>query len=217
MSSYHEVQQGECLSSIALQYGFSDYRIVYNHPQNTEFRQKRPDPNVIYPGDEIFIPDKELKHENRGTEKKHKFKIHPTKTLLRIVLKDENERPLGGKNYELKIGDLIIKGSTGSDGLLEQTIVADVTEATLKLWRNQSTPGDYLSWILKIGHLDPVTFATGVQARLNNLAFNCGNVDGIIGPKTKAAVRAFQDYYGLQVDGIPGPITQGKLKELHGC
>jgi len=217
MATYHEVEQGECLSSIALLYGFSDYHTIYNHPKNAEFRQKRPDPNVIYPGDEIFIPDKELKHENRGTEKKHKFKVHPSKTLLRIVVKDENEKPLGGKSYELKIGDLILKGSTNSEGLLEQTIAADVTEGVLKLWRNPSTPGNYLSWVLRIGHLDPVTFATGIQARLNNLAFNCGNVDGIIGPKTKAAVRAFQEYYGLQVDGIPGPITQAKLKELHGC
>jgi Putative peptidoglycan binding domain len=217
MATYHEVEQGECLSSIALQYGFSDYHTIYNHPENAEFKQKRPDPNVIYPGDEIFIPDKELKQENRGTEKKHKFKIHPSKTLLRIVVKDENEKPLGGKSYELKIGDLILKGSTNSAGLLEQTVAADVTEGTLKLWRDQSTPGNYLSWILKIGHLDPVSFATGIQARLNNLAFSCGSVDGIIGPKTKAAVRAFQEYYGLQVDGIPGPITQAKLKELHGC
>jgi hypothetical protein len=217
MATYHEVEQGECLSSIALLYGFSDYHTIYNHPKNAEFKKKRPDPNVIYPGDEIFIPDKELKHENRGTEKKHKFKIHPSKTLLRIIVKDENEKPLAGKDYELKIGDLILKGSTNSAGLLEQTVAADVTEGTLKLWRDQSTPGNYLSWILKIGHLDPVTLATGIQGRLNNLAFNCGSVDGIIGPKTKAAVRAFQEYYGLQVDGIPGPITQAKLKELHGC
>ncbi len=217
MTSYHEVEQGECLSSIARQYGFSDYRTIYNHPENAEFRQKRPNPNVIYPGDEIFIPDKELKHENRETEKKHKFKIRPAKTLLRIVAKDENEKPLTDKSYELTVGELTLYGSTDSAGRLEQAVSPTISEGQLKLWRDQTTPGNYLSWTLKIGHLDPVNFATGIQARLNNLAFNCGGVDGIIGPKTKAAVRAFQDYYGLQVDGIPGPITQAKLKELHGC
>jgi N-acetylmuramoyl-L-alanine amidase len=70
---------------------------------------------------------------------------------------------------------------------------------------------------LQIGHLDPVEETTGIQGRLNNLGFDCGEVDGIIGPQTEAAVRAFQDEHSLEADGIPGPKTQAKLKEVHGC
>lgn len=40
-------------------------------------------------------------------------------------------------------------------------------------------------------------------------------IDGIFGPGTQSAVRAFQKRYGLTVDGIVGPQTWGKLLELY--
>jgi N-acetylmuramoyl-L-alanine amidase len=70
---------------------------------------------------------------------------------------------------------------------------------------------------VNIGHLDPINQMSGIQGRLNNLGYNSGPVDGIRGPITTAAVKAFQKKHKLAVDGIPGPITQGKLKEVHGC
>jgi hypothetical protein len=50
-----------------------------------------------------------------------------------------------------------------------------------------------------------------IQVRLNGLGYECGIVDGDIGPKTKEATRAFQEDRGLVVDGIPGPATQSYL------
>lgn len=40
-------------------------------------------------------------------------------------------------------------------------------------------------------------------------------IDGIFGPGTQSAVRAFQKRYNLDVDGIVGPQTWGKLLELY--
>ena len=58
---------------------------------------------------------------------------------------------------------------------------------------------------------------TGVQFRLNHLGFGAGPVDGIMGPLTERAVRAFQRLHPpLAVDGIPGPRTQAKLAEVCG-
>lgn len=53
-----------------------------------------------------------------------------------------------------------------------------------------------------------------VQRKLNALGFDCGNVDGIFGVKTKAAVKAFQRAARLIVDGIVGPKTWSKLLGL---
>ena len=41
-------------------------------------------------------------------------------------------------------------------------------------------------------------------------------IDGIFGPGTRSAVRAFQKKYGLVVDGIVGPKTWKKLLEVAG-
>ena len=51
-----------------------------------------------------------------------------------------------------------------------------------------------------------------IQTALKARGFDPGPLDGIMGPKTKAAVVAFQKAVGgLVVDGIPGPATQAKL------
>lgn len=49
------------------------------------------------------------------------------------------------------------------------------------------------------------------QAALAALGLYAGAVDGMNGPKTKAAVRAFQRINGLAQDGIVGPKTAAKL------
>ena len=53
-----------------------------------------------------------------------------------------------------------------------------------------------------------------LQKRLAAVGFDAGAADGIFGPKTEAALKAFQEANGLAVDGIAGPATNGKLAEL---
>lgn len=50
-----------------------------------------------------------------------------------------------------------------------------------------------------------------LQDKLNTLGYNSGNVDGIFGAKTYAAVTAFQKANSLGVDGIVGKLTWAKL------
>ncbi len=51
-----------------------------------------------------------------------------------------------------------------------------------------------------------------IQALLRDHGFDPGSVDGVFGPRTKAAVTAFQRDNNLVVDGIVGPQTLGKLR-----
>lgn len=50
-----------------------------------------------------------------------------------------------------------------------------------------------------------------VQAELNARGFGQLEVDGIAGPQTYAAVKAFQASNGLKADGLVGPDTLAKL------
>jgi putative chitinase len=53
---------------------------------------------------------------------------------------------------------------------------------------------------------------TDLQNQLKAAGFDPGPIDGIFGPKTEAAVKAYQQAKGLEVDGIVGPKTRGALK-----
>lgn len=50
-----------------------------------------------------------------------------------------------------------------------------------------------------------------LQAKLNDLGFNCGKVDGAYGNKTATAVKAYQKANNLTVDGKAGKNTITKL------
>lgn len=52
-----------------------------------------------------------------------------------------------------------------------------------------------------------------IQNLLDYLGYNPGTIDGVDGPKTRAAVKAFQqDFGGLTVDGAAGASTQKALR-----
>jgi len=213
----HIVQQGDCVASIAEQYGFVDWNTIYNDGLNAAFRRLRPDPHVLLPGDRLFIPDKEIKNESCQTTMVHTFQLARKEVRLRIVVRDVDGVPLGGKKYKLTVEGEVHEGVLPANALLNRPIPPDAIEGELKVWCEDDFPDYADTWVLKLGHLDPVEDLTGVQARLNNLGYDCGPVDGINGPRTQAAVRAFQKDHGMDIDGIPGPKTQAALKGEYTC
>jgi len=52
-----------------------------------------------------------------------------------------------------------------------------------------------------------------VQMALKNAGYYKGEIDGVIGSKSKAAIKDFQNDNGLTDDGKVGPKTWSKLKE----
>lgn len=56
------------------------------------------------------------------------------------------------------------------------------------------------------------TNPTEIQKALTEAGFYKGDIDGVVGTKTKAAIRKFQEANDLKVDGVVGPKTWEKLK-----
>lgn len=56
---------------------------------------------------------------------------------------------------------------------------------------------------------------TKLQTMLKSLGFSCNDTKGTYGTKTVAAVKAFQEKYGLLIDGIYDKTTASILEDLY--
>ncbi len=56
-----------------------------------------------------------------------------------------------------------------------------------------------------------------VQNFLNRYGFNAGTEDGVSGSQTREAIKGFQAYVGIDVDGDLGPTTYEKMRNYTGC
>jgi len=54
-----------------------------------------------------------------------------------------------------------------------------------------------------------------VQAQLSRLGFYLGEVDGVYGPQTEAAINSFQSIYALPVTGVTDPLTVTTLERVY--
>jgi N-acetylmuramoyl-L-alanine amidase len=214
MAKRHVVHQGECLSRIARRYGFSDYKKLYDHPDNAELKRKRPNPNVIYPGDIVAIPDLEDKTESVGTGQKHRFQVTQLKKELRIAFKDARMYPLSGVSYVLRTANEILEGRTNAAGLLKDRVRTDSMQASVVIdGRTINLRLGYLNPSERVGELD----VSGVQSRLKGLGYYLRDTDGVLSQACRTSLAIFQAENNLTVDGKPTSATIGKLEELFGC
>ena len=175
---------------------------------------------MIFLGDRLFIPDKGEKQESRNTEQMHRFELKTEKLKFRLVLEDLYEKPIANAKCELRVEGEEFKLTTDGQGKIERDIKPSDERVFLTIQHPQRPINEILVPI-KIGHLDPMDAVKGQKARLNNLGYFAGPLEGKTAEENKAlflsAIEEFQCDQGLKVDGICGPATQAKLKQIHGC
>jgi hypothetical protein len=201
MSIRHSVQQGECLSSIAVDHGMS-WEKIWNHGDNSELKRQRKDPNVLFPNDVVVIPDVEAKEQSCATDQRHEFKTKrkPTHIKIRLTIDDE---PRTSLPFELRLADQVVTGATDGSGYFEADVPADVQSGLLLL--GDTEPRE--QYELSFGALDPVDTDEGVAKRLQNLGFHTDGDD------VSGAIALFQMHHKMQVTGTVDDALRNKLKE----
>jgi hypothetical protein len=216
MPTRHIVEQGECIASIAFANGlFPD--TVWNHSDNKDLKSLRKSPYILMPGDVVVIPDKRKKEVEKPTGKKHVFKMKgvPEKLVLNFLLGDE---PRKNAKYELEIDGNRSEGTTDGNGKVELFIPPNAERGTItfRMGKDEDGEEEVDMFDLHLGHLDPVSEISGVQARLLNLGIYDGPVDGEMNPKFEEAIRVFQERNGLQVTGKLDDQVKNWAERSHG-
>lgn len=205
------IKTGECISSIAHKTGHF-WETIWNDSGNTDLRNVRSDPHVLLPGDRLVVPPLRSKEESGQTDTRHRFRRKGVPEIFRIVVLKRDE-PRSNERYVLEIDGTVFSGNTDQNGQIKCNISGNAQRGKLLV----GTGSDVDEYTLTFGDLDPLTEISGIQARLNNLGFPCGPVDGILGLRTCQALKRFQSREGLSITGRPDDATQQKLKEVHGC
>jgi len=202
----HKIKQGEDISSLAANHGLFP-ETIWEEPSNAELKEKRSDMNVLYPGDIVFIPDKEPKEEFAETEQRHRFRKKGVPSKLRFRLMDGNQSR-AHIAYTIIVDDVSTSGVTDSEGKLELSVTATAKRAVIFV--ENEKPVD-----ISLGELDPIDTITGAKARLFNLGYNVGKIDDKIRPNFKYALRLFQKKYNLKETEELNKETQEKLNEIY--
>lgn len=207
MPKEYKIKPGDTVASFAKEAGIPEDKI-WNDSANSNLKKNSDDPNILRAGDTIVIPDLEKIEVSVATDSRHSFVKKIPKKKLNLQLLDEDD-PRAGEDYILKVDGQVIEGTTDAEGKIEEDIPADATSAKLIIG-DEEIP-------LMIGEMEPITELKGVQMRLNNLSYPCGNTEGDLDDETKAALKAFQAANNLKPTGEADKTTQDKLTELHGC
>jgi len=103
--------------------------------------------------------------------------------------------PVSTNGHEDRVG-----GGTFGDSLETQRLTPSATTGDLALDQTASASSNLP--VLRDGSRGSAVVT--LQESLNALGFNSGTADGAFGPRTKAAVQAFQRDQGITADGIVG-------------
>jgi hypothetical protein len=214
----HTVQDGEDMVTIAQQYGFAQWEVIYYHAENAKLRAKRPNPFVLFKGDEVVIPAMRILERYCETGKKHTFRLPKTtepKTSIDLVFEDDDGIPYAGRRYELVVEGTTYPGKTSPQGHVTEKLPVTAKEGQIKVWLSDEPDAEPEVWDVQLGQIEPVDTPEGQQGRLVNLGYLADDErtdqDAFV-----AALTQFQEDNLLPVTSEADSATRKALVSVHG-
>lgn len=209
----YTVQPGDCLISIAQQHGIVDWRTIYEHAENEQFRELRKNPNMICAGDELYIPKLEGARVKAETNKKLSFVLKKAKSYFSVRLTNSKFEPLVDIPYTLSVykseKDLnqeplkrFEDQKTDEDGFIEQLLPEEAKFAYLVYAPYPQRPSLIRKKRFYIGELDDPRTESGMRSRLNHFGFFSGenNLDDESKALFATQLKGFKDKFNLSDD-----------------
>lgn len=211
----HTVQQGESLFTIAWDHGLPSWEALRDHPANAELMGKRPHPQILFPGDELELPEAtegvEVAIDSRTTFRRRAKNTQP----LRLVLEHIDGTPMGDTEFTLEHDRDTVTGKTDASGVLDVELPIEVRTAKLS--------AGWYTWEIEVAALDPLAHtdddgASGRAGRLHNLGW-CHDpcIDEDESAAERRAIELFQVWRGLPRTGELDEATRAELERRHGC
>ncbi|MFO0555575.1 MAG: peptidoglycan-binding domain-containing protein [Polyangiaceae bacterium] len=202
------IKQGDYLTKLAHELSF-DPDTVWNHEKNAALRERRPNRDILYPGDILEIPDAEPNAApvQQGSSNDYSAAIPKVKIT---VLLEGPEGPLANEPFSIE-GLAETTGSTNGAGEIDLEIPVDVKSFTVSL-----TQKEYAYNIL-VGHLDPPTEDSGIRQRLTNLGIFRRASPPEDAAAYRAAIREFQRQKSLPITGEVDDATREAIVSAHGA
>jgi hypothetical protein len=220
--TWHTVKQGEWLSKIAAKYGLPDWNIIWKDPHNADLAKRR-NPNVLFPGDQLFIPEPAVREESGATNTRNQYVAKTFSDYFELTLLYPDGTPVKNKKYTLHITDPPLTGTTDANGHFKHDNLNpdELHSGVLQF------PDTNLSIWIGLGNLNPAAKGSGneiskyndglsgIQMRLSNLGYDPGSTDGeyddsgAIPSVTRQAIAMFQ----LKEMNLPPEKATGELDD----
>lgn len=206
----HTIQQGEGISLLGELYGLAP-KTIWDHPANAGLRSKRKDPDILMPGDVLFIPEVRGREHPVLTDRRHIFRRKGTPAYLRLQF-FHGSVPRSHVPFRLELENSTFEGFTDSNGVIEMFVPCGSRTGTVSLGSGIFAE----HFVVRIGELDPANEMQGVQKRLSNLGLFAGEIDGKESPNLTAAIAAFQKRAGIiPASGRLDDRTRKQLETAH--
>ena len=209
MGFVYKAQSGDCISSIAFSYGLLP-ETIWLHANNDSLRAERKNPNILFSGDSVFVPERIVRTEKITSGQRHKFVRKAVPSILRVRFLDDSDEPRSNIEYRADIDGNLRHGTTDDDGFLVEPISPNALHALIFL----GSSNDVAEYNVQLGQLPPINTNEGIQARLKNLGYYNGDIDGQVNDLLTDALWAFQEEYKLTVSGELDKPTEDTLEQL---